>query len=567
MEHQTSTSTSTTIELLPILCTEMARDGGASLVTSLNDYLLLRHHHHHHPNGGMTKKRLKALLGQACPNSGNGKPPKLLTFLEAFPEIFQVDRHATPHWVVLLTYDFVDDVALNSNKLENDLELEVATNRLYDKALYILRKRQSKLDRRQLRPKTSTSTSTSNVENDDEQVNTLWLLGQCTWDLHYYLRAAGVYHRTLYKYKDEVQVQVHPVGTLPWQELTLHSFESVLLLRANTNTNNEDKELVLANGKAWLKSSSSSQPQQHLEEDNQEYLRTLDELLTQLVDDDGATQVRLELLLHRHETLKNLLGGRDLWKLIGLHRTSTTSTSTSSSGSTGLFQSIDITQEGSDGAILLQSQKQSGSGGRMKVDDVGLYSVTNTKWGTAIANTMVRSIQHQQIGWNLPMHNMPLIAIDLTASVGGMTLALAKTRCFQTVIAIEIDPGRADLCRQNMIHHRMEHMVQVRTMDAMDVIPTLPSRSCVVIDPPWGGVNYKQPQHQLIKMGKWSLEDIVEQISLHLTPCVLGIRLPLQFAVDDLLRSMRDDRGLFFDTLSIKKLSVQLFVVLAIHER
>jgi hypothetical protein len=174
-----------------------------------------------------------------------------------------------------------------------------------------------------------------------------------------------------------------------------------------------------------------------------------------------------------------------------------------------------------------------------------------------MAKTMVH--HGQQV---LPQQGRFRVAIDLTASIGGMTLALAKTNKFEQVIAIEIDEGRAELCRQNMVQHGMQELVEIRTMDAMDAIPTLPSNSCISIDPPWGGVRYKQNKRSGLEMGKWSLEDVLERISIHLRPCVVGLRMPVTFVVDDLLPTLREDRGMVLETLSVRKLSVQLFVVL-----
>lgn len=206
----------------------------------------------------------------------------------------------------------------------------------------------------------------------------------------------------------------------------------------------------------------------------------------------------------------------------------------------------------------------------MKVDDVGLYSVTNAKWGNAVANIMVHCVK--QLEWENGASNNDaayVTAIDLTASVGGMTLGLAKTGFFKKVIAIEIDPGRADLCRQNMSIHGMQDLVEVHTMDAMDAISSFRcSRTCIVIDPPWGGINYKRNMNDsyALKMGAWSLEAIVQKIAFHAKPCVVGLRLPVNFSVNRFLDSLRKDWNLAFDTLSIRKLSVQLFVVVAFQE-
>jgi predicted RNA methylase len=186
-----------------------------------------------------------------------------------------------------------------------------------------------------------------------------------------------------------------------------------------------------------------------------------------------------------------------------------------------------------------------------------LYSVANTKWGNAMANIMVQACQ--KVGYT---NNVT--AIDLTASVGGMTLGLAKTNFFDTVLAVEIDPKRAELCRENMKYHGVK--VSVHTMDAMDVIQTLPRRSCLVLDPPWGGVNYKRRDDtEPFMMGAWTLEQVLEHVSVHLSPCLVGLRLPVTLVVEMFLENLRK-RGLVFETNLIRKLNVQMFVVIFFRE-
>jgi predicted RNA methylase len=493
---------SPTTELLQILCTAIARDGGGSLVTALKDY------------DDVSPKRLNSLLIQSI-----GKPKLLSLFSEAFPEIFHVDRSITPHWVVLLTQQYVQEIGSNACTCTrtDDHHQHAKKQQLIDKARYVLRKRQSKLARRQ---------RADNYE-DSHKVNTPWLLKECMWEAHFYLRAADRYRSALYQCPEEVQ----PVGTKPWNDLVLDDFEAVL--------HESQGIFVLKNGKVCLTRVASSSTAVTNEE--QDYVVQLDETLTQLVDGDGATQVALALLLHRHETFRQLLGGRDLWILIQQHPKR--------------FQDIQVYQEGTD--IMLQSKKQERNNGRMKVDQVGLYSVANAKWGNAMANIMVKACQ--KVGYT---NNVT--AIDLTASVGGMTLGLAKTNFFDTVLAVEIDSKRAELCRENMKHHGVK--VSVHTMDAMDVIQTLPRRSCLVLDPPWGGVNYKRRDDtEPFMMGAWTLEQVLEHVSVHLSPCLVGLRLPVTLVVEMFLENLRK-RGLVFETNLIRKLNVQLFVVIFFRE-
>ena len=160
-----------------------------------------------------------------------------------------------------------------------------------------------------------------------------------------------------------------------------------------------------------------------------------------------------------------------------------------------------------------------------------------------------------------------ITAIDLTASVGGMTLALAKAS-FAQVIAVEIDPTRATLCQQNMVQHGREDIVQVYHSDAMDLLPQMAGlcqfpHCVVVIDPPWGGIHYKQRKPPLC-MGPWKLEQVVERVVECLAPTVLGLRLPLYVVVSDFLERLQGGRNdIHLETLSIRKLGAQLYVVLS----
>ena len=616
--------------LLELLSTEIARDGGAALVTSLKDYTAASTS----TRGSLAPKRLNALLVESI------QKPKVLAFLEAHPEIFQVDRRATPHWVVLKSEDYVDWPCLITEK-QNAASQQA---KLYDKILYALRHRYAKTERRRRRHQqdeladdsTAKNKHTDNTCNQqDGGVNMVWLLRQCSWDFHEYLRAAGIYLDRIYPnnrisynnthFGDDVPPHqdapvnlpmkqiVQPAGTRPWEDLVLEEFISMLLEMTTEGmdcliVNAAQKKVWFQNNteesftqsQATMSSTTASESLGTSNTDTLSYLQALDETLTELVDQDGATQVRLEILLHRHDKLKRLLGGRDLWDLVQQSRNNSSSVAVEGN----YFDKINISKEGPD--IILQSKNKS-RGGRMKVDSEGHFSVANGKWGVAMAKTMVRCCR--KVGWvtstkfNSGSESAGEIpAIDLTASVGGMTLGLAKTRFFSQVIGIEIDAHRADLCRQNMAEHMSGEghgIVDIRTMDAMDAIPTLPSQSCLVIDPPWGGENYKKKtQHEMkypnadstshgcdqpsnfssstqqLRMGPWTLEDILCKIYHCLRPCLVGLRLPVTFVVDDLLERLRlrideakvDDHDraklAFVQTLAVRKLSVQLFVVL-----
>lgn len=467
-----------TIKLLEILSTEIARDGGASLVCYLKDYV-------------SRPRQIEALVKKSIGCT------KLLSFLEKTPQIFDVDRNSVPHFVKLLSDEYCQDFVPMYPEEHERLALQ-------EKVLYTLRKRTAKLSRRQL-------------PNDRKDVNIAWLCKECTLRLHFFLRSKDFYRKVYSSFRD-----VLVVGSPEWLDLVQPEFEFFL-----------DNFAKVQNGKVQLM----------VERDDNLDVVKFAERLKELVDEDGGTQVCLSLLLHRKDDLKALLGGRDFLALAKEHEE--------------LFSNLVITPYGSD--VELQSTKPY-QDGRMAVDEIGLFSVASSKWGSAMAKSMVWACSH----CSLELDPTQVTVLDLTASVGGHALALAKTT-FSQVIAIEIDPHRAELCRENMRKHRMHTKVDVRNADAVELIPKLAiefsnHQIVVVIDPPWGGVHYKRERKPLY-LGQWLLEDVVQRVVQHFAPTLVGLRLPVNFVVRDFEASLHE-RQLTFDTLSIRKLGPQLFVIL-----
>lgn len=467
-----------TIELLQVLCTEIGRDGGASLVVLLKDYV-------NHP------KKVDSLVKQSIGCT------KLLTFLEGHPTIFDVRRESVPHFVKLLSNEYCKDCGLART-------VEQERQALQDKVFYVLRKRAAQLSRRQ-------------PLDYRGEVNLRWLSKECTLRIHFFLRSIEFY-RSIYPRCSDVRI----VGSPEWHDLIQPQFEAFI-----------SDMLHIENGRV------------RLPESDEPDIEKLAMRLTELVDQDGGTQVNLSLLLHRKPDLKALLGGRDFVALAKEHD--------------ALFSKLIITPYGSD--VELQSRKPYDDG-RMAVDETGLFSVASSKWGTAMANAMANACSYSA----LKMDAQEVTVIDLTASVGGHSLALAKT-AFAKVIAIEIDSHRADLCRANMLKHQVDKKVDVRTADAVELIPELAielgnRQGVIVVDPPWGGVHYKREKKPLC-LGPWALEDVVQKVAQHLSPTLVGLRLPVNFVVSD-FEVVLHERKVLFDIVNVRKLGPQLFVILAL---
>jgi hypothetical protein len=584
---------SSTATVLRMVTQELARDGGAALVTSIKDYVLQFHK--------VSSKRFNALLVRS--NVGKAK---LLTFLESHPTVFQVDRSQSPHWVTLLmkpsSRNPNNDSFLNETlkgaeidaKTQNDLRQQT-----YDKALLALRKRQARTQRRRQRA----------AGNDDESlvstdwVNTHWLLGQCCWELHSYLRACQFYVQAYPSPR-----HVHPVGCREWEHVVLQKFEEILLSSGNSsNTCRIDFE----DGKARLQeysvqhdttistdsnldtSSGSLDLDRTLTE--LQLLQEIDRALTDIVvHKDGGHQITLGLLLHRYPNFKQLLGGRDLWQLY--------QTCANDSETNCLFHDVNMFLSDRY-EVILQSKRpktsvatadeadedneDAGKVKRMRVDEEGLFSVTNRKWGRAMANFMIRACKETKLFdeesvqvFESTSSSIPTplqktrIAIDLTASVGGMTLGLAKAKYFDRIVALEIDATRAQLCQENMETHGFDHLVEVCQTDSVKQVPLLPRNVCIVIDPPWGGFDYKglireeakkspdgRPRNHL-KLGDVRLEDVLERIAHHNAPCVVGIRLPVNYDVHGMLLECLKERKVGHKSILVRKVGVQFFAVI-----
>ena len=585
--------------LLEWLSTSIARDGGASLVTSLKDHYWV----------SSSPKKLNHLLLQSSIGTA-----KLLRFLEFYsPAIFQVDRNTVPHWVVLTdptrANPYIHDERSDHLLGEEDLNSQ-PVEKLHQKILYVLRRRQARLYRRGLLDR----------ENHPEsfKVNSIWLVKESPWELHFYLRAMDLYRTLFYannavnmshptltssthdetiplekQSSSQVATVVHPVMSPEWQEMVVPSLETFLMeqcdndfvvdriqhrvwLRTSPTTVNGDDEVLKEEGTSThgpLPEPNDRPPSSISDVDETWLVNHLLHSLIQLVKNDGATKVALGLLLHRHDSLRTTLGGRDLWHLYQEFP----DRFTTSEGVLHVQQRPprgDVYLEWKpcrDGSlskkeeeIAHRSSAMHGSKAkltRMKVDTVGLFSVTNSRWASAIANIMIQCCQG--IGWNVN----EMTAIDMTASVGGMTLGLAKAKqTFRQIVAMEIDETRARLCQENMNDYGIQNVTVLHT-DSVAAISTFPDQCCIVIDPPWGGEHYKEFKDQPpLELGPWKLEDVILKISKHVSVAVVGLRLPVTLSVDAFLEEkLTKERGLRFDRLMVRKLNVQLLVVLKLQ--
>ncbi len=501
------------IDLLTVISTEIYRDGGASLVRDLKDY---------NPQiNTLLKKRRSCTTAAAATTTTNGSTlecgGKLLRFIEMH-SIFEVDRDSLPHVVYLLSDEYVycnsnvNNTTCNEQQQQQRI-LEAKKMILKDRIICVLKKEKCKNDRR------------SYHKSCLDGVSLSWLLKQCKNQLHHYLRLVGFYQRV---YSRSHPSDVKLVGSPHWSGLVKEEFISIL------REKNEHYEYKDDDDRVFLKEEQDGDRNADID------VKAIASKLADKVEKDGGTHISLSLLLHRNADLRNLLSGYDL---IQLKRENEI-----------CFNDLNIFKRNNEVFIQSQVIKE----GRMEVDETGLFSVASSKWGNAFASFMANHCKS-----SLSSEVEETIAIDLTASVGGVTLPLAKI--FKKVIAIEIDENRAALCHRNMVKFGVAERVQILNRDSVEVLPIIAKGiSCpkvVIIDPPWGGKYYKQDKEKEIMMGEWSMIEVIKRISDHLCPCVTGLRMPVSFNYTVFFQSLKDF-GVAFDILEVKKAGPQLFVML-----
>jgi len=215
----------------------------------------------------------------------------------------------------------------------------------------------------------------------------------------------------------------------------------------------------------------------------------------------------------------------------------------------------------------------------LDADEEGLYSMTSHRAAAAMATVLARFFA-ASTGQEPTAAGS--VCVDMTAGVGCITIAL--TRSFHTVHAYEIDAARYAQMQANLRAHGVAERVQswcccsLRAMIQGSVGLSQPSDGssagvsdvstlhgifrgstsaadgifpyehnhieidshtplpAAVLDPPWGGLHYKQEVEPCLKLAGQSLVGIVQLLVGRVS--VLGIKLPLSFDTKEFCASL-----------------------------
>ncbi len=239
-------------------------------------------------------------------------------------------------------------------------------------------------------------------------------------------------------------------------------------------------------------------------------------------------------------------------------------------------------------------------------DEVGTFSLTKPRLALAMAKLLLNACtkrrrksrvmkndndsktikcgdENSQKGVAL---EAPSTCIDLTAGVGGNTIAFCKL--FDKVYAYEIDEARSKLLKKNLESNLTaidRCKVEVECRDSMEALQDLSIRlrksGCfdgylsVFVDPPFGGIHYRsnnEDAHRSLNLGvDMPLKRVVSLLSVHLSPVSIGLKVPLLFDVASFIEDVKVEyaqickQNLNIQAELMKKIERQFFVVLDVE--
>ncbi len=151
--------------------------------------------------------------------------------------------------------------------------------------------------------------------------------------------------------------------------------------------------------------------------------------------------------------------------------------------------------------------KNYSSYGKIKIDDDSFSYITIRE----VADFISKIISHHLLKYNI--NSLKTSIIDYTAGVGGNVLSFSKY--FKKVFGIELSKIRSEYLENNVQVYGFKN-IQVFNESSLDFNENKLSEinpSVVFVDPPWGGVDYKNSDSLLLKLGDMSIEELIISIT------------------------------------------------------
>lgn len=159
---------------------------------------------------------------------------------------------------------------------------------------------------------------------------------------------------------------------------------------------------------------------------------------------------------------------------------------------------------------------------KLKIDQESHNFITHRD----VANIITKIICTYLVRQNINPYTQTIV--DFTAGVGGNVLSFAKY--FKNVIAIEICKERAEFLQNNINVYELENC-KVINANALNYNIDK-SNDIIFIDPPWGGIGYREQEKLMLGLGEMPIESIITSIFAnngHIK--IIALKLPKNYDV------------------------------------
>jgi 16S rRNA G966 N2-methylase RsmD len=144
--------------------------------------------------------------------------------------------------------------------------------------------------------------------------------------------------------------------------------------------------------------------------------------------------------------------------------------------------------------------------GKIKIDDDSFSYITIRE----VADFISKIISHHLLQFNVNSQKSTII--DYTAGVGGNVLSFGKF--FNKVYAIELSKLRAEYLQNNINVYCFKNINVINDSAVLfnenQMITINPN--VIFVDPPWGGIDYKNSESLQLKLGETTIEDLIINI-------------------------------------------------------
>jgi 16S rRNA G966 N2-methylase RsmD len=150
------------------------------------------------------------------------------------------------------------------------------------------------------------------------------------------------------------------------------------------------------------------------------------------------------------------------------------------------------------------------------IDEVGKFSITLPKKADVISKIIK----------NYCNDDKNITITDATAGVGGNVISFCKFGF--KVNAVEINLTRFDYLKNNINEYKFNESVNFFNENYIDIYDKI-QQDIIYIDPPWGGINYKDLENISLYINDITIEDICISIIEKKLAKLTVIKLPFNY--------------------------------------